>query len=106
MTRLRAVEAEHPDWIVAWSPSQRVGHTPASSFPKVTRAIPMLSLDNTYGEDDLREFHGRVLRGLDGDDVVYSVEPKIDGFSIELVYQQGLLTMGATRGDGRIGEDV
>ena len=66
----------------------------------------MLSLDNTYGEDDLREFHERVLRGLDGESVTYSIEPKIDGFGIELTYKQGVLVLGATRGDGRIGEDV
>jgi DNA ligase (NAD+) len=106
MTRLRALEAAHPDWIVAWSPTKRVGHAPVSDFPKVTRGVAMLSLDNTYGEDDLREFHERVLRGLDGDQVVYSIEPKIDGFGIELVYEQGVLALGATRGDGRIGEDV
>jgi DNA ligase (NAD+) len=106
MGKLRGVEAEHPDWVVAWSPTKRVGHEPVSDFPKVTRAVAMLSLDNTYGEDDLREFHERVLRGLDGDPVTYSIEPKIDGFGIELVYEQGALVRGVTRGDGRIGEDV
>ena len=104
--QLREIEAHHPDWVVAWSPTQRVGHAPISSFPKVLRPVAMLSLDNTYGEDDLREFHERVMRGLDGESVVYSIEPKIDGFGIELTYKQGLLTLGATRGDGRIGEDV
>jgi DNA ligase (NAD+) len=104
--RLREVEAEHPDWVVDWSPTRRVGHAPVSEFPKVERPVAMLSLDNTYGEDDLREFHERVLRGLDGDAIQYSIEPKIDGFGIELVYENGLLVLGATRGDGRIGEDV
>jgi DNA ligase (NAD+) len=66
----------------------------------------MLSLDNTYGEEDLREFFDRVVKGLDGDVPVFSVEPKIDGFGIELVYTRGVLALGATRGDGRIGEDV
>ena len=106
MTRLRALEAAHADWIVAWSPTKRVGHAPVSEFPKVERAVAMLSLDNTYGEDDLREFHDRVMRGLDGDHVTYSIEPKIDGFGIELTYEKGLLALAATRGDGRIGEDV
>ncbi len=104
--RLRELEAAHADWIVEWSPTQRVGHQPISDFPKVERPVAMLSLDNTYGEDDLREFHERVLRGLDGEHVVYSIEPKIDGFGIELTYKQGMLALGATRGDGRIGEDV
>jgi DNA ligase (NAD+) len=103
---LRAIEEAHPDWIVPWSPSHRVGHTPASSFPKVERAVPMLSLDNTYDEAELRAFHDRVVRGLGGDHPVYSVEPKIDGFGIELTYDRGMFTLGATRGDGRIGEDV
>jgi DNA ligase (NAD+) len=104
--QLRAIEEEHPDWLVAWSPTHRVGHAPISSFPKVERAVPMLSLDNTYDEDDLRAFHDRVVRGLGGDLPVYAVEPKIDGFGIELTYVDGVFTLGATRGDGRIGEDV
>src|SRR4051794_24536753 len=106
LKRLRELEAAHPDWVVAWSPTKRVGHAPISDFPKVTRPVAMLSLDNTYGTDDLREFHERVLKGLDGDHVTYSIEPKIDGFGIELTYKGGILALGATRGDGRIGEDV
>ena len=106
LVQLRELEAAHPDWVVAWSPTRRVGHAPVSEFPKVTRAVAMLSLDNTYGTEDLREFHERVIKGLDGDSVTYSIEPKIDGFGIELTYKQGVLALGATRGDGRIGEDV
>ncbi|MGN6105541.1 MAG: NAD-dependent DNA ligase LigA, partial [Kofleriaceae bacterium] len=104
--QLRAIEAAHGDWIVEWSPSQRAGHAPISEFPKVTRPVAMLSLDNTYGEDDLRAFFDRVVKGLDGDVPVFSIEPKIDGFGIELTYERGLLALAATRGDGRIGEDV
>ncbi|NVB79793.1 MAG: NAD-dependent DNA ligase LigA [Kofleriaceae bacterium] len=106
LKKLRELEAAHPDWAVTWSPTKRVGHAPISEFPKVTRAVAMLSLDNTYGHDDLREFHERVQKGLDGDSVMYSIEPKIDGFGIELTYKGGILALGATRGDGRIGEDV
>jgi len=106
LVKLRDMEKAHPDWVVAWSPTKRVGHAPVSDFPKVERAVAMLSLDNTYGHDDLREFHERVLKGLDGDSVTYSIEPKIDGFGIELTYKQGVLVLGATRGDGKIGEDV
>jgi DNA ligase (NAD+) len=131
LTRLRGIEAEHPEWIVTWSPTQRVAPQPVSAFVKVVRAVPMLSLDNTYDEADLRGFYDRVLRGLGrkplpppapdgveasagsetppvdpGADLVFSVEPKIDGFGIELTYTDGLLTLGSTRGDGRIGEDV
>src|SRR5215468_7144373 len=104
--RLRALEAEHPDWVVAWSPTQRIGHAPVSDFPKVHRPVAMLSLDNTYDEAELRAFFERVVKGLDGDVPVFSVEPKIDGFGIELSYKTGTLVLGATRGDGRIGEDV
>ncbi|MCX5748545.1 MAG: NAD-dependent DNA ligase LigA, partial [Proteobacteria bacterium] len=103
---LRDVEAKHPDWIVAWSPTKRVGHAVISEFPKVERAVAMLSLDNTYDRDDLRAFYDRVVKGLDGTVPVFSIEPKIDGFGIELTYQQGVLALAATRGDGKIGEDV
>nr|MDQ3369896.1 NAD-dependent DNA ligase LigA [Myxococcota bacterium] len=104
--RLVELEAAHPDWVVAWSPSRRVGHAPVSEFPKVTRPVAMLSLDNSYDEAELKAFYDRVVKGLDGDIPVFSIEPKIDGFGIELTYKQGLLVLGATRGDGRIGEDV
>ena len=104
--RLRDLEEAHPDWVVAWSPTRRVGHQPASAFPKVVREIPMLSLDNTYAEEELRAFHDRIGRALDGEAVAYVVEPKIDGLSVELVYREGVLVLGATRGDGTTGEDV
>jgi len=104
--RLRAIEAEHPEWVVDWSPTRRIGHAPVSEFPKVHRPVAMLSLDNTYDEAELKAFFDRVVKGLDGDVPVFSVEPKIDGFGIELSYKAGMLALGATRGDGRIGEDV
>lgn len=106
VVRLRALEAEHADWIVPHSPTQRVGHQPVSGFAKVVRPVPMLSLDNTYDEDDLRGFFDRVVRGLGSDVPRFSIEPKIDGFGIELTYRAGALVLAATRGDGTIGEDV
>lgn len=106
LRRLRQMEEEHPDWLVAWSPTQRVGHEPLGAFRKVVRSVPMLSLDNTYDEDELRAFCDRVDRGLEGEKVAYVVEPKIDGLSIELTYNKGLFELGATRGDGTTGEDV
>src|SRR5687768_9683883 len=106
VVELRRVESEHPDWVVDWSPTRRVGHAPASGFPKVVRPVPMLSLDNTYDEAELRGFHDRVVKGLGGLEAAYVIEPKIDGISIELVYVGGLFTVGATRGDGTTGEDV
>ena len=104
--RLREMEEAHPDWVVPWSPTRRVGHQPASAFPKVVREVPMLSLDNTYDQEELRAFHDRVMKVLEGEAVAYVVEPKIDGLSIELVFRAGVLTLGATRGDGTTGEDV
>ena len=111
LKKLRAIEEEHPAWVVEWSPTQRVGHSPISSFPKVVREVPMLSLDNTYDESELADFHQRVLRGLglSGDEagaVNYVVEPKIDGIGVELSYERGAFRLGTTRGDGRVGEDI
>ncbi len=106
LRRLRDIEAAHPDWVVPWSPTQRIAPEPVSSFPKVVRDVPMLSLDNTYDVEELRAFHDRVMRGLEGEAVTYVVEPKIDGIGIELTYRQGVFSLGATRGDGTTGEDV
>jgi len=103
---LRGLEAEHPDWVVPWSPTRRVAPKPTSEFPKVVRAIPMLSLDNTYDEAELAAFHDRVVKGLGGEDPTYVVEPKIDGIGIEVVYRDGVYALGATRGDGRTGDDI
>src|SRR5207249_2488940 len=97
---LRRIEEEHPEWVVPWSPSKRVGHAPASAFPKVVRETPMLSLDNTYDEADLRAWHERVRKGLGAEPSGYVVEPKIDGIGIELTFRAGEFTLGATRGDG------
>lgn len=104
--QLDQIEAANPSWIVAWSPSQRIGHAPISEFVKVERAVPMLSLDNSYNLDDLRAFYDRVVKGLGSETPIFSVEPKIDGFGIELTYRAGELILAATRGDGKIGEDV
>jgi DNA ligase (NAD+) len=111
--RLTDLEAAHPALVADYSPTQTVGAAPASAFPKVVRDVPMLSLDNTYNEQELRDFDDRVRRGLGGvdgadshDDPRYVVELKVDGIGIELTYVQGRLTRGATRGDGRMGEDI
>jgi DNA ligase (NAD+) len=107
---LERAEAAHPDWVVAHSPTRRVGHAPLSAFAKVVRTVPMLSLDNTYSEEDLREFCERASRGLLAAGIseppTYVLEPKIDGIGIELTYKDGVFTQGTTRGDGTIGEDV
>jgi DNA ligase (NAD+) len=106
LAELRALEAAHPEAIVPWSPTQRVGGKPTADFPKVVRQIPMLSLDNTYDEADLTAFHERVVRGLGGEEPTYVVEPKIDGIGVEAGYAGGVYTLGATRGDGRTGDDI
>ncbi len=107
---LLRVESAHPEWTIDETPSRRVGHAPISAFAKVVRAIPMLSLDNTYNETELREFHERVLRGLEKsgepNPPTYVLEPKIDGIGIELTFEHGVFVLGTTRGDGLIGEDV
>ncbi len=106
LKQLEQCEEANPSWIVDWSPSKRVGHAPISSFGKVTRDTPMLSLDNTYDADELRAFHERVVGGLGDEPLQYVVEPKIDGLGIELTYTDGLFVLGSTRGDGITGEDV
>jgi DNA ligase (NAD+) len=103
---LRDIEAAHPDWIDRDSPTQRVAPAPISAFPKVVREVPMLSLDNTYSEAELEAFHDRVVKGLHGETPSFVVEPKIDGISIELKYDDGRFVQGATRGDGRVGEEI
>jgi DNA ligase (NAD+) len=105
---LEALEAEHPDLVTPDSPTQRVAGRPTESFPTVTHLAPMLSLDNAYNEGELRAFDERLRRaaGLGASPVEYVTELKIDGLSIALVYENGELKCGATRGDGVHGEDV
>ncbi len=107
MRELRALEAEYPELVTPDSPTQRVGAPPAERFAKVRHREPMLSLANAFDEGDLRAWHARV-RKLLGDDapISYVVEPKIDGLAIALTYEEGRLTLAATRGDGVTGEDV
>jgi DNA ligase (NAD+) len=104
--RLKDLEAVHPELITPDSPTQRVGEKPIQGFKQVTHSRPMLSIDNTYNETDLREFDKRVAKGLGGDPYEYLVEPKVDGVSASLRYEKGQFTLGATRGDGRTGDDI
>lgn len=106
MKELLAIEAEYPELLTADSPSQRVGGEALKQFESYTHRNPLLSLMNAYGTDDLREFHQRILADLDTDTVEYAVEYKIDGLSIALYYEDGVLKNGVTRGDGVTGEDV
>ncbi|HJQ70985.1 MAG TPA: NAD-dependent DNA ligase LigA [Blastocatellia bacterium] len=106
LARLRELEEANPDLVTADSPTQRVAGRPAEGFAEYVHRRPMLSLDNTYSIDDLREWDKRVLRGVGRERVEYVAELKIDGLSISAIYEQGLLARGVTRGDGFIGEDV
>lgn len=104
--RLRDLETQS-NIILPDSPTQRVGAPPLEKFDKVKHAEPMLSLDNAFSHDEVREFDGRVKRFLKSDqDVEYTVEPKYDGLAMELSYKKGILVRAATRGDGYEGEDV
>jgi DNA ligase (NAD+) len=106
MDELKALEARHPELVTGDSPTQRVGGEPLEGFATVTHPVPMLSIDNTYNEAEVRAFDERVRKGLGGRPFHYVVDPKIDGVAVSLRYQNGLLTQAATRGDGRTGDDI
>ncbi|MCQ3031772.1 NAD-dependent DNA ligase LigA [Pseudomonas syringae] len=112
---LKALEAENPHLVTPDSPTQRVGSAALSAFTQVRHEVPMLSLGNAFEDVDMREFDRRVTEGLDlpagdllgsGAKVQYSCEPKLDGLAVSLLYRDGALVRGATRGDGTTGEDI
>ena len=104
---LRSLEERYPELISDVSPTQRVGSTPLASFSQVVHELPMLSLDNAFGQEDVLEFDRRVKTRLNSDaDIAYACEPKIDGVAVSLLYENGQLIRGATRGDGSTGEDI
>jgi DNA ligase (NAD+) len=104
--RIEELERKHPDLITPDSPTQRVGVAPSAGFPTAIHAVPMLSLTNAFTEDELRDFDRRVCKLLGSDEITYVAEPKLDGLSVELLYHDGVLARGSTRGDGVDGEDV
>ena len=106
MQELKRLEAEHPELITPDSPTQRVGGKPREGFVKVQHSSPMLSLDNAYTEEELRDWERRVLELSGLDSVEYICELKLDGLSLALRYEKERLVAGITRGDGSIGEDV
>jgi DNA ligase (NAD+) len=110
MRQLQAIESKYPELITEDSPTQRVGDTPISAFGTVQHQVPMLSLDNAFAPDELREFHRRVTDRLEleegADQLRYAAEPKLDGAAVSLLYENGQLVRGATRGDGTSGEDI
>jgi len=106
--RLQELEGRYPDLVTPDSPSRRVGAPPLDRFPAARHRVPMLSLGKTNDEEGFRDFHRRVqqLGGIDNGEVEYVAEPKYDGLAVELVYENGILTIGSTRGDGYTGEQV
>jgi DNA ligase (NAD+) len=106
MRRLQDLEREHPELVTPDSPTQRVGGQPAAEFPKVRHSVQMLSLDNTYSVEELKDFDRRVRELSGRAKVEYVGELKLDGLSMALTYQDGLFARGVTRGDGMEGEDV
>jgi DNA ligase (NAD+) len=106
---LKALEARYPELVTPDSPTQRVGAKPEGGFAEVAHELPMLSLDNAFEADDLRAFVRRIgerLEQQDTDSIAFACEPKLDGLAISLIYENGVLVRGATRGDGYTGEDI
>lgn len=106
MQELEDLEKRNPELITSDSPTQRVGGQPIDGFRQVTHRIPMLSIENTYSEEEVREFDSRIRRLLKGEKTGYVVEHKIDGVSASLLYETGRLTLALTRGDGTRGDDI
>ena len=110
MRRLQAIEKDYPNLVTDDSPTQRVGDAPISAFGTVQHQVPMLSLENAFAAEELREFHRRVTTRLElegeADTLEYAAEPKLDGAAVSLLYENGQLVRGATRGDGTTGEDI
>ena len=107
MRALEDLEARFPQLVRADSPTSRVGDKPLDAFESYTHVEAMLSLDNAFSDEELREFDARLKRFLQSDaEITWAVEPKLDGLAVELVYEDGALTVGSTRGDGQVGEDV
>ncbi len=107
LRELQTLEAQYPELLTTDSPTQRVGGEPLDAFSEVTHPVPMLSLDNAFDQQEFADFDRRVRERLElTDEVHYIAEPKLDGLAISLLYEDGLLVRGATRGDGKVGEDV
>ena len=104
LRELETLEVEHPQWALPDSPTKRVGGEALSQFEKYTHPVPLMSLQDVFSVEELTEFLDKVKR--DCPDASFSVEPKIDGLSVALEYENGVFVRGATRGDGNVGEDV
>jgi DNA ligase (NAD+) len=100
------LETQFPDLVTPDSPTQRVGGKPLKAFEQVAHLAPMLSLDNTYSEQEVKDFHGRIQRLLPNEKIPVVIEPKVDGVAVSLIYENGRLRQAATRGDGNVGDDI
>jgi DNA ligase (NAD+) len=106
LKELEHLEAAHPELVTPDSPTQRVGGAPIEGFETVTHRVPMLSIGKSTTEKELRDFDGRIRKAVGHEPINYVVEPKIDGVAVSLTYEDGLLTVGATRGDGERGDNI
>ena len=104
--KLVDLEGQFPDLITPESPTQRVGGKPLKAFDQVSHLIPMLSLDNTYSEEEVKNFYARIQRLLPNEKIPVVIEPKVDGVAVSLIYENGRLRQAATRGDGTVGDDI
>ncbi|MGE5791900.1 MAG: DNA ligase LigA-related protein, partial [Bacteroidota bacterium] len=103
---LEVLESAHPELVTPDSPTQRVGAAPVKEFATVRHRVPMLSINNAFGDDEVEAFDRRCREALEAEAVEYSCEPKLDGLAINLTYEDGAFAQGTTRGDGFAGEDV
>jgi DNA ligase (NAD+) len=106
LRELQDIEKAHPELITPDSPTQRVGGAPLEGFSQIAHTVPMMSLDNTYSEEELREFYVRLQKGLNKESILCTVEPKVDGVAVSVRYENGVLKHAVTRGDGRVGDDI
>src|SRR5438128_2133777 len=100
------LESQFPDLVTTDSPTQRVGGKPLEAFAQIQHLAPMLSLDNTYSEEEVKNFYARIQRLLPDEKIPVVIEPKVDGVAVSLMYENGRLRQAATRGDGTVGDDI
>ncbi|MCK5535135.1 NAD-dependent DNA ligase LigA, partial [bacterium] len=106
MYRLKELETSYPQYITSDSPTQRISEYPLKLFKTVKHRVPMLSLDNTYSAEEIKEWDKRTKKMLPDENIEYVVELKIDGIGVSLVYEDGVLFQGITRGNGEVGNDI
>ena len=106
MSELKELEAKHPQLITPDSPTQRIGDAPVDELVQVAHRVPMLSIENSYNPEELKEFAARTQKALPGETVEWVVELKIDGVAVSVIYENGQLVRGVTRGNGQVGDDI